>query len=44
MVTSTAAIAVATLHTLAIRARTGADEASMQKVADAAITLICGPA
>jgi len=39
-----AAIAVATLHTLAIRARTGADEASMQKVADAAIALICGPA
>jgi len=38
------AIAVATLHTLAIRARTGADEASMQKVADAAIALICGPA
>ena len=39
-----AAMAVATLHTLAIRARTGADEPSMQKVADAAIALICGPA
>jgi AcrR family transcriptional regulator len=39
-----AAVAVATLHTLAIRARTGADEASMQKAADGAIALICGPA
>jgi AcrR family transcriptional regulator len=39
-----AAVAVAALHTLAIRARTGADEPSLQKVADAAIALICGPA
>jgi len=39
-----AVIAVATLHTLAIRARTGADEPAMQKVADAAIALICRPA
>ena len=39
-----AAIAVATLHTLAIRARTGADELAMRNVADAAVALICGPA
>jgi AcrR family transcriptional regulator len=37
-----AAIAVAALHTLAIRARTGADERSMRNVADAAVALICG--
>ena len=39
-----AMIAVAALHTLAIRARTGAGEAAMTKVGDAAIALICGPA
>jgi AcrR family transcriptional regulator len=39
-----AMIAVAALHTLAIRARTGAGEAAMSKVGDAAVALICGPA
>lgn len=39
-----AMVAVAAMHTLAIRARTGADEAAMTRVADAAVALICGPA
>lgn len=36
-----AAIASATLHTLAIRARAGAGEAELMAVADAAVALIC---
>lgn len=39
-----AAMASATFHTLAIRARTGAGEADMQAVGRAAVDLICGPA
>jgi len=39
-----AAIAAATLHTLAIRARTGAGEAALKAVAQAAVDLICGGA
>jgi AcrR family transcriptional regulator len=38
-----AAIATATLHTLAIRARTGEDRAGLEAVADAAVDLICRP-
>jgi len=39
---SAAPIAAATLHTLAIRARAGADEVTLQTVAQAAVVLICG--
>lgn len=38
------AMASATFHTLAIRARTGAEEAEMQAVGRAAVDLICGAA
>ena len=38
------AMASATFHTLAVRARTGAGEAEMQAVGRAAVDLICGPA
>jgi AcrR family transcriptional regulator len=37
------AMASATFHTLAVRARTGAGEAEMQAVGRAAVDLICGP-
>ena len=38
-----AAIATATLHTLAIRARVGEDREALEAVAAAAVELICGP-
>ena len=38
------AMASATFHTLAVRARTGAEAAEMQAVAAAAVAVICGPA
>jgi AcrR family transcriptional regulator len=38
-----AAIATATLHTLAIRARTGEDRQGLEAVAQAAMDLICNP-
>lgn len=38
------AMASAAFHTLAIRARTGAEAAAMQAVGRAAVDLICGPA
>ncbi|MFC3071170.1 TetR/AcrR family transcriptional regulator [Phenylobacterium soli] len=38
-----ATIATATLHTLAIRARTGEDREGLQRVARAAVDLICAP-
>ena len=38
-----AAIATATLHTLAIRARTGETKAGLDRVALAAVNLICSP-
>ena len=37
-----ASIVTATLHTLAIRARTGADGAELKRVADAAVEMVCG--
>ena len=39
-----AMVAVAAVHTLDIRARTGADEVAMTQGADAAVALIRGPA
>jgi len=38
-----AVMASATFHTLAIRARTGAGEAELKAVGQAAVNLICGP-
>ena len=38
------AMASATFHTLAVRARTGAGEAELKAVGQAAVALICGPA
>jgi AcrR family transcriptional regulator len=37
-------LAAATLHTLSIRARAGTPRPALDKIADAAIALICGPA
>lgn len=39
-----AVIAAAALHTLSIRARTGAGEAELKRVAKAALLAVCGPA
>ncbi|HEY8573426.1 TetR/AcrR family transcriptional regulator [Phenylobacterium sp.] len=39
-----AAMGTATLHTLAIRARTGDDHPALKRVAAAAVDIICGPA
>ena len=39
-----AAMATATFHTLAVRARTGAGEEELKAVGRAAVDLICGPA
>jgi len=39
-----AAMATAALHTLAIRARTGGSRADLTRVAEAAVSLVCGPA